>query len=148
MTPDIPQVSDSLATNRQGWWRVFLTGLVLVCMATPVYAAATLTVQIEGGGYSGSGQAPQDGTQLNIGETVTIVLTVASGIVSQPVQLPHADGLVVNGSGTNPYGGSEKLNFFVTPARAGDITIPAFDIYTDDGQTLHVPVIKFHVVSQ
>ena len=55
-------------------------------------------------------------------------------------------GLVLSGSGWQP-GLSKNVieyNFILTPSRTGDFTVPAFDIRTDDGQTLHVGPIKFH----
>jgi uncharacterized protein (DUF58 family) len=148
MKLDIPQALESATTNRQGLWRTFLVALVLVCLGTRALAATTLTVQIEGVDYTARAPALRNGPNISVGDDVTITLTVANGTVSQPIQLPHADGLVVSGSGTNPSAGSEDLNFFVTPTRAGDVSIPAFDIHTDDGQTLHVNAIKFHVVGQ
>lgn len=145
MKLEIPQASDSLIAKRARPRRMFLLALVLVSMAAPVLAAASLTVQIMGSGYTAGGQAPQDGAKIGAGETVTIMLTVTNGKVSQAIRLPHVDGLVVNGSGTNPGAHSESFTFFVTPTRAGDITIPAFDIRTDEGQTLHVNAIKLRV---
>ena len=93
------------------------------------------------------GPVPQDGVKASVGDVLTIVLTVTNGKISQAIRLPDVDGLAVNGSGTNPLADSEDFTFFVTPTRAGDITIPAFDIRTDDGETLEVNPIILHVSS-
>ena len=94
------------------------------------------------------GPVPPDGVKASVGDVLTIVLTVTNGKISQPIQLPSVDGLAVNGSGTNPGTNSEELTFFVTPTRGGDITIPAFTIQTDDGETLEVNPIILHVTGQ
>jgi hypothetical protein len=105
--------------------------LVLLLMASPAFAAATLKQEIIGG--------------VGVGSATTIQLTISNGKVSKPVQLPAVDGLTLNGTGTNPQPHSFALTFFVTPAHAGDFTIPAFDIQTDAGETLHVNPIVLHV---
>jgi hypothetical protein len=89
---------------------------------------------------------PQIVGDVVAGQPVTITL---SGPVGKPGEfsLPHVDGLTVNGSGADPNTKPPSYNFFVTPARAGDFTIPAFDIHSDDGQTFHVQALKLHVVS-
>jgi hypothetical protein len=76
-----------------------------------------------------------------VGVPTTIVLAITGAKVSA-VNLPSVSGLTLNGSGTNP--ARHEYNFFVTPTRAGDITISAFDIKSDDGQTLHVEAITLH----
>jgi hypothetical protein len=81
---------------------MFLLALVLVCMATPILAAASLAVQVMGSGYAAGGEAPQGGAKVGVGEAITIMLTVTNGKVTQAIQLPHVDGLVVNRPGTNP----------------------------------------------
>jgi hypothetical protein len=80
------------------------------------------------------------------GEPVTITL---KGPVGKPGEfsLPHVHGLTVNGSGADPNTKPPSYNFFVTPASAGDFTIPAFDIHSDDGQTFHVQALKLHATS-
>jgi hypothetical protein len=79
-----------------------------------------------------------------VGVPVTITL---SGPVGKPgeFKLPDVDGLTVNGTGADPNTHPPSYNFFVTPAHAGDFTIPAFDIHSDDGQTFHVQALKLHV---
>jgi len=88
---------------------------------------------------------PQIVGDVVAGQPVTITL---SGPVGKPgeFKLPLVDGLTVNGSGANPNTNPPSYNFFVTPAHAGDFTIPAFDIRSDDGQTFHVQALKLHVV--
>jgi hypothetical protein len=82
----------------------------------------------------------------SVGGTVTISL---SGPVGKPGEfnLPHVSGLTVNGSGNNPNTNPPTYNFFVTPDHAGDITIPAFYIHSDDGQTFHVRPLTLHVTA-
>jgi hypothetical protein len=111
--------------------RLPLLALLLAFVAWPALAAATLKQEVIGG--------------VSVGAATTIQLTISNGKVSKPVQLPAVDGLTLNGSGTNPQPHSFALTFFVTPAHAGDITIPAFDIQTDAGETLHVNPIVLHV---
>ena len=79
------------------------------------------------------------------GVPVTITLSVPGGKLGE-FKLPHVEGLTVNGSGHDPNTNPPSYNFFVTPAHAGDFTIPAFDIRSDDGQTFHVQALKLHVV--
>jgi BatD DUF11 like domain len=116
-------------------------------MAGPALAAATVSVQVLGLDAPGGGPPPPGGTRVNARVPATITLTVKNGKVSQAIQLPLVDGLVLNGSGANPGVHSQDFNFFVTPTQPGDYTIPAFDIRTDDGQTLHVAAIKLHAIA-
>jgi hypothetical protein len=78
------------------------------------------------------------------GQPVTITL---SGPVGKPDEfhLPGVDGLTVNGTGADPNTSPPSYNFFVTPAHAGDYTIPAFYLHSDDGQTYHVEALTLHV---
>jgi hypothetical protein len=78
------------------------------------------------------------------GVPVTITL---KGPVGKPGEfsLPHVDGLTVNGTGGDPNTNPPSYNFFVTPAHAGDYTIPAFDVRSDDGKTYHVQALTLHV---
>jgi hypothetical protein len=78
-----------------------------------------------------------------VGVPTTIVLAITGAKVSA-VNLPSVSGLTLNGSGNNP--ARHEYNFFVTPTRAGDITIPAFDIKTGDAQVLHVDAIALHAL--
>ncbi len=82
---------------------------------------------------------------VTVGQPVTITL---SGPTGEPGEfnLPHVDGLVVNGSGASPNTNPPSYNFFVTPTNSGDFTIPAFDIHLDDGKTFHVQALKLHVI--
>jgi hypothetical protein len=104
--------------------------LSLLTLATAARGADAITPQL----------SSDDGNV--VGQPITLTLTIKSGSVTN-ITLPKVDGLTLNGSGTNP----PDFNFFITPTRAGDFTIPAFDIRTDDGQTIHVNAVKFHVGS-
>ena len=89
---------------------------------------------------------PQIVGDVVAGQPVTITL---NGPVGKPGEfsLPHVDGLTVSGSGADPNTKPPSYNFFVTPEHAGDFTIPAFDIHSDDGQTFHVQALKLHATS-
>jgi hypothetical protein len=86
---------------------------------------------------------PENGA-VDVGGVVTIIVTVKDANATPPINLPAVDGLTLNGSGTVPGDHQMQYTFFVTPAHAGDFVIPAFDIGTTDGQTLHVSPIKLH----
>jgi hypothetical protein len=135
---------DRASMRRREFWRGALIALALVFAAAPAFAAASLTVSVDEGGMSLSSGKAVYAMQVEV--QTTVKLTVTNGRVSQPISWPKVDGLVLNGSGQQP-GLSKNVteyNFFLTPSRAGDFTVPAFDIRTDDGQTLHVGPIKFH----
>jgi len=112
--------------------RLFSLAFILLCSATGAFAAGSVSVQTNA----------TDG-EVAVNQPVTITLTVSDAQVSE-VKLPYVDGLVQNSSGTNLQSGHEDFTFLVTPSRAGDFTIPGFDLLSDDGQTLHVPPIKLH----
>ena len=86
----------------------------------------------------------RDTTRITIDMPTTIVLAITGAKVST-VSLPSVSGLTLNGTGNNP--ARHEYNFFVTPTKPGDVTIPAFDIKTDDGQALHVDAITLHASS-
>jgi len=116
-----------------------------------VVARAALLAALILAGCGASGPAvdivPQIVGDVVAGQPVTITL---NGPVGKPGEfsLPRVDGLTVNGSGADPYTKPPSYNFFVTPAHAGDFTIPAFDIHSDDGQTFHVQALKLHATSE
>ena len=127
--------------RRQWWWGALLS-LVLVVAAAPAFAAASVSVSVgEGGMQMSSGKAVY---AMQVDGTTTVELVVTNAKVSQPISWPKVDGLTLNGSGSDPH--RNAFSFFLTPTRAGDFTVPAFDFRTDDGQTLHVGPIKFHTV--
>lgn len=134
MKPFIPEASKAVIARRQSLRRLFALAFVFICTTTFAIAAGTVTSEII---------PPESDT---VGTPVTIVLTVKNAKVDA-IKLPHVDGLELNGSGTNPGSSSEDFTFFLTPKHAGNFTIPAFDIHTADGQTLHVQAIKLHVVA-
>jgi len=113
---------------------------ILALTTTSSLAAATLSQQI-------------DPPEVNLGDQVTVTFTIQNG-GSVNVQLPQVDGLQVigNSNSTNitfnngSFSSAITQAFALLPARAGDFTIPAFDIHTQDGQTLHAHAMKIHVV--
>jgi len=120
---------------------VLRIGLFLVFGIGPCLAAATLSQQI-------------DPPEVTVGDEVTVTLTIQGGGASN-IELPPVDGLQVvgNNSSTNvtftngAFSSSISQSFILVPSRAGNFTIPAFDIHTQDGQVLHVQPMKLHVLS-
>jgi oxygen tolerance protein BatD len=113
--------------------------------AAPANAATSLAVRVDpGGGY----RTPSAGNAITarVDVLVNIELTVTNGKVSKPIEFPSVDGIRLSGSGNNSNSGSLIFYFFLTPTRTGDFTIRPFDIRTDEGQSLHVDAIKFHVI--
>jgi BatD DUF11 like domain len=133
---------DRASVSRRELGRGALFVLASVFYAAPALAAASVSVRVDEGDWQMSSGKAVYAAQVQ--GTTTVELVVKSGKVSQPIQWPKVDGLPVTGSGYDP--NSNTFSFFLTPARAGDFTVPAFDFRTDDGQTLHVGPLKFHVV--
>jgi hypothetical protein len=131
-------------------WSALLPLVLLSAAPLPAHAAATVTVQVDAASaYARSTPSVGEATTTGVGDAVTIKLAVAEGRVSRKVDLPLVDGLIVDGAGQQPAGETSTIViFFVTPKRAGDVTIPAFDFNTDDGQSLHVEPIKLHVIGK
>lgn len=129
--------------GRRELWRGALIALAFVLGATPAFAAASVTVQVEDddGLHTSSGNAVY---AARVQGTTNINLIVKNAKVSQPIQWPEVDGLPLTGSGYDPH--TNSFLFILTPQRPGDFTVPAFDFRTDDGQTLHVGPLKFHAV--
>jgi hypothetical protein len=94
-----------------------------------------------------------DPPQTNVGDPVIVTLTVQNGSLGG-IQLPPVDGLRVNGTNLQIKSIEEKdhyyttvsMNFSVTPTRSGDLTIPSFEIRTQEGELLHVKAMKLHVL--
>lgn len=115
--------------------------LLLTLGTLPCLAAATLDQQI-------------NPPEANVGDEVTITFTLKNG--SGEIHLPQVDGLQVLGTsiansftynnGTSSSSVTES--FQVMPTRAGDLTIPAFEIHLADGGTLHTQPMKLHVLSE
>jgi hypothetical protein len=126
-------------------------GGALMVRRWPIPAAlvALLLVAARAGGTQSLNLAIDEGetggSDIKPGETLTLGLTIKHTRMSNPFSLPRTPGLVVNGSGSDPHSGN--YYFFVTPSRAGDYVIPAFDIHTDSGQVLHVNALRLHVAS-
>jgi hypothetical protein len=115
---------------------------LLALTATCGLAAATLTQQI-------------DPPEVNVGDPVTVTITVQNGNIGD-VHLPAVDGLEVlpglrtssnfsfiNGSLSS----TVSKTFELAASRAGDFTIPAFDIPLQDGGTLHTQPMTLHVLA-
>jgi len=113
---------------------------ILILTTISGVAAATLTQQI-------------DPSEVNVGDQVNVTFTVQSG-GSVNIQLPQVEGLQVagNGSSTNmtlingAFSVALSQTFILVPIRPGNFTIPAFDIHTQDGQTLHARAMTIHVL--
>ena len=119
-----------------------LIALVLTFMATPCFAAASVTVLVDQNGDEMASNLPVYTMYVDVATTVELVVRGAK--VSQPISWPKVNGLPLTGSGYNPH--ENAFSFFLTPSRVGDFTVPAFVIRADDGEMLHVGPIKFHAV--
>jgi hypothetical protein len=112
--------------------------LLLGLTALPGRAAASLTQQI----------SPVD---VNVGDEVTVSISVLNGGAAN-VTLPPVDGLQLEGTSTSTnitftngaLTSAVSQNFVLVPQRAGDFTIPAFDVHANDGQVLHAHEMKLH----
>jgi hypothetical protein len=114
-----------------------------------VARAALLAALILAGCNAGTPANAIDITMHIVGDATagTPVDLQLSGPLGQPGEfvLPSVSGLTVNGTGGDPYSTPPSYNFFVTPAHAGDYTIPAFNIRDDKGVTYHVAAFTLHV---
>jgi hypothetical protein len=115
--------------------RFSTTLAALLLVGGSAAAAPSLNIMID--------ENDESAAHITPGEVLTLTLTIKHTGLSNPFSLPKTPGLPVTGSGSDPRHG--EYTFFVTPARAGDFTIPAFDIRTDSGQVLHVNALKLHV---
>ena len=129
--------------------RVFAVGaiaalaLFLAGLTGPIFAAATLTQTI-------------DPPEANVGDEVSVTLTIQGGGMGDSAELPQVDGLQNSGSSstmsfsfnsaTGSLNSAVTQTFVLIPQRPGDFTIPAFDIQTRNGQTLHARAMKLHVL--
>ena len=110
---------------------------LLALTATSCLAAATLTQNI-------------DPPQVRVGQETVVTITVQNGTVSN-IHLPDVDGVTMVGSRTSfsmsAADNSRGMSFFfvLSMTRVGDITIPAFDLATQEGDILHVNAMKIHV---
>jgi oxygen tolerance protein BatD len=120
----------------------FLAPALLLALAFgPVRGAASLTQRIEP-------------TDVSVGDEVTVTISVLNG-GGADVQLPRVDGLELQGTSTatqitftnGALSSSVSQIFTLMPDRAGDLTIPAFDVHVSGGQVLHAHEMKIHVVA-
>jgi hypothetical protein len=94
-----------------------------------------------------------DPPKAHVGDQVVITITVQNDTLGQ-VRPPEVDGLPVTGTraqlqSTDDNGASSisfSFKFAVTPSRAGNFTIPAFDIRTQKGDMLHIKAMKLLVL--
>jgi len=126
----------SALTCRASWLILWLA-----LGSAPSLAAATISQQI-------------NPPEINLGDSANVTITIQNGSASG-IQLPHVDGLEIAGSSTQimntSINGVESnalsITFAIEPTHAGDFTIPAFDVTTQDGGTLHVHEMKLHVLN-
>lgn len=112
----------------------------LLLGATSCLAAATVTQKV-------------DPPQVNAGENTVVTITVQNGTVTD-MQLPQADGLTLVGTkstsdltfSNGAISRGMSFIFVLATSEAGDFTIPAFDVPTQEGETLHVKAMKIHVL--
>jgi len=120
--------------------RLLFSGLLLALLAVRGLAAVTIHTSVD----------PQE---LNIGDEATITYTVQGGNADD-FQLPAVDGLTVEGSSSsasfvmNGFTVTQNFShtFLVVANRAGNLVIPAFDVRTGDGQTVHTQAVTLHVL--
>jgi hypothetical protein len=121
-------------------FRFLLLPGLLFCLAGPLKAAVTV-------------QASIDPPEVNVGDEVTVAFTIKGGSVAD-IQLPPVAGLTMQGSSTssqfvmNGFTVSQSISqsFSLVPMRAGDFTIPSFQIHADDGTTISTRPLKLHVL--
>ena len=117
-----------------------LAALSLFATASSL-AAATLTQKI-------------DPPEVNVGDEVTVTITVQNGTMDD-LQLPPVDGLQILpgvtsmtqmtfSSGTISSALTESVR--LVPSRAGDFTIPAFDLPLRGGGSIRTKPMKLHVL--
>ena len=105
------------------------------------FAAASLSQQVN----------PQE---ANVGDEITLSFTIQNGSASS-VDLPAVSGLQTTQtfSSTNitlengAFSSALTQTFTVVALRAGDFTIPAFEIHLSGGEILKTNPIKLHVVA-
>ena len=103
-------------------------------LLAPAQAAISLGISVNGQPYA---NAP---IVISTRKPTTIAIAIGGAIVTGQVFLPSVSGLIQHGASGTP-GKIATYAFYVTPARAGEITIPGFDIDAS-GQTIHVPRIR------
>jgi uncharacterized protein (DUF58 family) len=128
----LPRSSLRLARRRVLWF----AALALLGVTSAGFAASLKVETI-----------PENGS-ADVGQPVTLTITLTGSRINGAIRLPKINGLTLSGSGMNYDTEMEAFHFFLTPTRAGDFTIPGFDIRTQDGEKLHVPDIKIHAPSR
>lgn len=117
--------------------RAFLAATVLCCAATPALAAS-VAIEILGGGYDGDPGRLPSGFRFHTGDVLTLTFRVKGARVTKPFHPSFPDGVVLSGSGLNPQPHWEDFNFFVTLAHSGSFRIAPFTIHADNGESLNV----------
>ncbi len=120
-------------TRRRNFPRLAVLALGLFLAA--VSAAQATTLQVE--------TAPKDGA-VQVGAALTLTITLTGSRISGTIRLPTIDGLTNDGSSMHYDENLETFHFFLTPTRAGDFTIPGFDVKTQSGEKFHVADVKIH----
>lgn len=126
--------------------------LFLTFASSSSFAAPTLNQQI-------------DPSEATVGDQVTVTFTFencypkkkasssffGSFMPTYDIPLPTIDGLRYMGQSSQSITGNVQskviVSFIMGATRAGDITIPAFDIPMDDGSTLRTQLMKLHVIN-
>jgi hypothetical protein len=122
-------------TRPVAWLTFWLALGTLSCAAAP-----TISQQI-------------DPPEINLGDSANVTITIQNGNASD-IRLPNVPGLELAGKSTQSgitivngsMSSSMSVTFALVPAHAGDFTIPAFDVTTQDGVMLHVREMKLHVL--
>ena len=114
--------------------KILLAAILLSLFIIPAGAAVSLTITVNDQPYT---VAP---IVISTKKTSTIAIAIGGAIVTGQVFLPSVPGLVQHGASGTP-GKIATYAFFVTPAKAGDITIPAFTIDAS-GRMIHIRPIR------
>ena len=108
--------------------------MLTALLVAPALAAVSLTISVNGQPYANGPIA------ISTKKPTTIAIAIGGAIVAGQVFLPSVPGLIQHGSSGTP-GKIATYAFYVTPVRAGDITIPGFDIDAS-GRTIHIRPIR------
>ncbi len=123
------------------WSLTTLVASLLLLLALPCFAATpSLTQQVD----------PQE---ISVGDEFTVTFTIQNG--TGTIRLPTVDGLQVTGSTSstnitltnNGFSSAASQGFRIVATKAGDLTIPAFDIKLQGGEVLHAQPTKIRVLS-
>lgn len=110
--------------------------LFAALLTLPALAAPSFTLSINGKPYA---DAP---VAVTVGKVFTVELAL-SGATTGQLYVPSVPQLASHGGSGMPGDKVSIYDFYLTPLRPGDITIPAFEIVTSGGK-LPIKPIRLH----